>query len=219
VVYRLSMAVDENICLEIEELSFDDIVDAFEQMGGKKDWLINSARAAVAASLNGEPVRVLVRSLGGEVISDTEAPQTSNSSPASNGQSNGQNAPIAKRWEEPAATTQTALRSDPWAADRNDYPGEASIARQALTRSGRPGDDPWNTAGAPASSNGITITRDKFGGEWATGVPGAPDCNCGQPAARLKTKSKAGKLYSVWRCAKAAGDEWPSKCSFSEFPS
>jgi hypothetical protein len=229
--YRLSMAVDENICLEIEEPQFEDVLDLFERMGGEKAWLINAARSAVAASLHGEAVRAVVRSMNGTVAEDTEIP----SSASGNGASNGRSASPATGRAGSASGTRTAPPSDPWATDRDEYPGEASVARETLTGPGGGGSDPWGsgTGGAtqtrqrpalpartaPARNDGITVTKDKFGGEWTIGLGEAPDCDCGEPAARLKTTSKAGKHYTVWRCAKATGDAWRDKCSFSQFPS
>jgi hypothetical protein len=228
-VYRLSMAVDDNLCLEIEEPQFEDLLNLFEKMGGEKAWLINTAKAAVAASLHGEAVRTIVRSLGGTVVEDTETPRTAGAEPASNGHG----ASTATGSADSAAGTRTAPHSDPWATEREEYPGEASVAREALTGPGGGDADPWGSGNgggtqtqqrsAPAQpqasgGGGITVTKDKFGGEYTLGLPEAPGCDCGEPAARLKTKSKAGKFYTVWRCAKAAGSDWRDKCAFSEFP-
>ena len=229
-VYRLSMAVDDNLCLEIEEPQFEDLLDLFEKMGGEKAWLINTAKAAVAASLHGEAVRSIVRSLGGTVVEDTETPRTAGAGVASSGHG----ASTATGPTASAAGTQTAPHSDPWATEREQYPGEASVAREALTGPGGGDADPWGSGAgdgsqarqrpaqprsqASAPRNDITVIKDKFGGEYTLGLPEAPDCDCGELAARLKTKSKAGKFYTVWRCGKAAGNEWRDKCAFSEFP-
>jgi hypothetical protein len=132
--------------------------------------------------------------------------------------------------------------ADPWATDDNpdkDWPGEASTAREALTgtkktQSKRSG-DPWGSNDTdddpeppkrPTRSraeadedDGPVTTRDKFKREFTVGLPDAPDCDCGEPAARVKAKSKVGKWYTTFKCAKSApGGDWRSKCDFSEFP-
>jgi hypothetical protein len=127
-VYRLSMAVDSNIAFEIEEAVFDDLLDLWEKMGGEKPWIINAVRASVAASLHGEPVRALVRGLNGQVIEDADNTQTQ-SSASGNGASNGRGASTATGRGDAAGGSRTAPPSDPWSTDRDEYPGEASVAR------------------------------------------------------------------------------------------
>jgi hypothetical protein len=234
-VYRLSMNVDENIILSVEEQVFEDLLETFEKMGGDTQWLINTAKSAVARSLHGDPVGNVVRSMNGSVV---DAPEED-----ANAASRSRRASRADEDEDDAGTTRTARRSedkaDPWAKDRDDYPGEASVAREAVTGStktqSRRQSDPW---GAPIEDDepeerprqrrsaprdddegGVTVTKDKFNREWTIGLEDAPDCACGIPAARMKAKAqKTGKWYTQWRCSKAAGSDYKNKCSYSEFP-
>lgn len=111
-----------------------------------------------------------------------------------------------------------APASDPW-ADETPLPDE-------------PSEDPWadptptdrGSSGAPAqsqpaSADAVSTVTDKFGRQWTMGLPEAPTCDCGVPAARLRAKAKgSGKTYVVWKCAKAQGSEWRDKCEYSVFP-
>lgn len=218
--YRLSLAVDPNICLEIEEANFEDLLDLFEKMKGDRQWLINAAKASVARSLHGEAVGNVVRAMDGDVIADDspdDAPPQGNGrrAPAASGRGGANGGRTARRSDEGPA--------DPWASGGDAQPdseptdgdpwGEdnppAPRGRQRSTQ-GRSG---GNSGGRPH------VEKDRFDREWTTGLPDAPDCNCGEPAARCKAKSQAGKWYTTWKCAKGApGGDWQSKCEFSEFP-
>lgn len=89
-----------------------------------------------------------------------------------------------------------------------------------------PEDDPWADESEPSrpaqrrtEAASPSTTTDRFGRVWTLGLPEAPNCHCGIPAARLKAKSKSsGNKYTVWKCAKAQGQDWRDKCDFSEFP-
>jgi hypothetical protein len=95
-------------------------------------------------------------------------------------------------------------RKDPW--DDAPVGDRPSGARSAPSRATQPDGD-------------VEQATDKFGRVWTTGLPDAPVCECGLPAARMKGKSQAGKPYTVFKCAKGApGGDWRSKCEFSEFP-
>ena len=237
--YRLSLAVDANICLEIEQDDLRELISEFERMGGDSAWLVNAAKASVARSLHGEAVGNVVRSMTGSVIEDADDTATQRSA-SGRGATNGRGASRATERDD-AGTTRTARRSDdspadPWASDRDDYPGEAAVARRTLTSSKPTDSDPWgedthdepqgrqrttqsHTRSHPDDgATGITTTRDKFEREWTIGLPEAPECDCPAPAARVKAKSQAGKWYTTWKCAKGAGSDYRDKCSFSEFP-
>jgi hypothetical protein len=213
VTYRLSMNIDNNLHLEIEEPVFKDLISLFQRMGGDEKWLVNAARAAVARSLHGEAIGNLTRAgVHGTVIDEEEIPPSRNSS-----------------------SGRKADTADPWSSDRNDYPGEASVARGALTGSGPADGDPWGqgtqdepherqrpAAGREQSRESgarrTKTTTDKFGREFTMGLPEAPDCDCGIAAARMKAKGRdSGKWYSKWVCSKAVGSDYRDKCDFSEF--
>jgi hypothetical protein len=103
-----------------------------------------------------------------------------------------------------AGSTQSAQKVDPW----DNTP--VSDNKPAQTRS------------APqrqSSGQRASVETDRFGREFTLGLPDAPACNCGDPAARVKGKSRQGKPYTMWKCAKEAPDgDWRSKCDFAEFP-
>ena len=74
-------------------------------------------------------------------------------------------------------------------------------------------EDPWADSGDKAD---VTKQYDKFGNQWVLNLPEAPNCECGIPAGQAHMTSKAGKKYTAWRCSKQLGDQWKSKCSYSE---
>lgn len=122
-------------------------------------------------------------------------------------------APADENWavettdEKPSKPQQT----DPW----DDAPVEDAKPARKRTAPSRPA---AKAAGSDAELSALTET-DRFGRQWTTGLPDAPDCDCGEPAARLKAKSQAGKPYTVFKCAKGApGGDWREKCEYSEFP-
>ena len=86
--------------------------------------------------------------------------------------------------------------------------------------------DPW---GAKPSKPASTTTparempyeqvTDRFGREWTMGLPDAPSCYHGAPAARVKAKSQKGNWYTVWLCAKGASTtDFREKCEFKKYP-
>ncbi len=114
--------------------------------------------------------------------------------------------------------------ADPWAAD-GTWPGEAAVARDALTSHKPKADDPWgpgtvtNSDGdtSPVTGSAPKVSTDRFGRRFMTGLPNAPECNCGAPAAKMSATSRAGKAFSAWRCADdAPGGDYTRKCEFSE---
>lgn len=93
--------------------------------------------------------------------------------------------------------------------------------------------DPWAAAGTQSAyvqsaptSQGNTSTSNRVTKQTKNGdmvfelrLNNAPECNCGDPAARLTAPKKAGGTYSKWVCAKDAGSDWKQKCDFSEWGS
>lgn len=46
---------------------------------------------------------------------------------------------------------------------------------------------------------------------------GAPECDCGDTAVAKIGYSANGNPYGVFVCAKGAGEDWKSKCEFSQW--
>jgi hypothetical protein len=121
--------------------------------------------------------------------------------------------PTSSAVSAPSESASVSANEDPWADDG----GESTD-----------GEDPWadDSYAAPGSSQRPAqnaadpkTTIDKFKRQWTVGLPDAPNCGCGIPAARVRGKSQStGKPYTMWKCAKAPTEQWSSKCNFSEFP-
>jgi hypothetical protein len=192
-VYRLSMPLDSNACFEIEHNSLEGLLEEYEKLGGDRDWILNSARASVAASQQGESVRTLARSMGAEVISDNQAQEPTNAIVASDASSGpvssdpfaspASGVPVTKP-ETPkpstAGTTRTALRSeetqkplkpviaDPWAEDAEPAPQAAQVEKNA---------DPWPGEAAvvrAALTSNKTPAIDPWGAQEPGTVTSAP---------------------------------------------
>jgi hypothetical protein len=109
--------------------------------------------------------------------------------------------------DEPAtAQTDSKDSADPWADD-------AKPAKPARAKANAQHD----AAGVlfPASGE---YTKDSPGGQrtWEFGVDGAPDCDCGYPAARV-TGKKGNREWSAFWCPIGFTKNWKDKCKFSEF--
>lgn len=83
--------------------------------------------------------------------------------------------------------------------------------------------DPWGggsppqTASAPSGPTGTKTVNTPSGPRtWTFNAVGAPQCDCGDPAGLVQGKSARG-TFKQWRCAKGAGDDWKSKCEFSQW--
>lgn len=94
-----------------------------------------------------------------------------------------------------------AAPEDPWADDTPAEPAKparGSGGRQKAAQSGRK-----------------TVTDDR-GKKWTFGIPGAPECEHGEPAAEVSAV-KNGKRWKAWACAKGYGDDWRDKCDLFDF--
>lgn len=126
---------------------------------------------------------------------------TTESNPPSSNTHRTQSAPVS---DDPGPAEPTT--DDPWL---NEQGPQEPAATQTSTRAQQP--------------RGGNVEKDKWGGKWELGLPGAPECDCvpGQPAARVTAKSqKTGKWYKSWRCAEGAPKtgNWQTKCDYFEFP-
>ena len=95
--------------------------------------------------------------------------------------------------------------ADPWGDSDTNTSG-----RQENRPEGRPEPSRGNS-GRSASG----VVKDDKGRQWTFGAPGAPQCQCGEPAAQVKGFTN-GKPWTQWRCAKSY-DDWRNKCDFSQF--
>lgn len=110
---------------------------------------------------------------------------------------------------------------DPWAEPDGGSDAEpqqpARSAARGSQRSGssaRPASRPSASSGSPDS---VTTNN---GWVYSFDTPNAPNCQCGEPAARVKATGRNGP-YEVYLCAKSAGEaagyDWRDKCDLRKF--
>lgn len=122
------------------------------------------------------------------------------------------------------AAKQAAQPADPWAdeappADEPPADDDPWGAPATPTQTAKPSSAPSSPAPGASSSASPDSTRDNLGRLWQLNLPEAPTCDCGLAAGKMHGVSqKTHKKYVVWKCPKAVGDDWKSKCEFSEFP-
>jgi hypothetical protein len=210
-VYRLKLAVDDNVAIELDASSLDELCSEFVKLGGQEDWLRNTAAAVVVASLHGEAPRNIVRSLGGTIFSETEsdpfavdagkstetssktdsAPITPNAAPAT---STAMSDPFANAESPmPSITSAVGLPADPWAdedpnAADKEWPGEAAVARTALMTNKPPPVDPWGSPEPSAPVRPQTPTETTTTTSAGRGLPGTvtPLSACARPRSRRR---------------------------------
>lgn len=97
--------------------------------------------------------------------------------------------------------------ADPWADD-------AAPAKPATAKANAQHD----AAGVLFPGPGKTYLKDSPTGErkWEFCLPGAPDCDCGYPAAKV-TGTKGKREWSAYWCPIGYTKNWKDKCKFSEF--
>lgn len=119
--------------------------------------------------------------------------------------------PGAKQVTEEPETASDDTAADPWADDEEaeEKPAAKPKARTKPKPKPAPADDD--------EEPNIYKETDNFGNVYTMGLPEAPECLCGDPAAKVRAKARSGKMYNAWRCAKGVGDDWKSKCTYSEF--
>ena len=138
-----------------------------------------------------------------ETLNGTEWPTASAGRPAR---------PTDERppWEEDEAdaaqSERKAATADPWAED-------ATPAKPAKAASGVHPD-----AGKlfPANGRYEKATPADASRAWTFGVDGAPECDCGYPAALVSGKKCTKKWEAYW-CPIGFTKDWKNKCGFSEF--
>jgi hypothetical protein len=178
--------------------SVNELLDHFGKMGGDTTWLLQEVQNAAP---NLDKVPVVVRATAHP---DLDAAETVNPDDDTDSWGRGKD---DSPWgaSEPAAEP---VNDDPWGA----APGSTSKPAQRRSAPSR-----GNSGGG---GSGARISTDPWGGEWTTGLPGAPECDGhGLPAARVKAKSQAGNQYEAWRCALGGpdSDDRSAKCDFFKF--
>jgi hypothetical protein len=117
----------------------------------------------------------------------------------------------ASPWDDDAAETQTASKgsADPWADDES-----TTTAKPDQKPSKRDGE------GVLYPPAGSVYDKDTPNGNrhWEFGLSGAPDCDCGYPAAKVTgRKVGAKKDWSAWWCPVKYTKNYRDACKFSEF--
>jgi hypothetical protein len=107
------------------------------------------------------------------------------------------------------AEARRATQADPWGETWPDAPADDETPAEPATAPARGGSGP-----APARTGTQT---DNKGRVWTFGAPGAPDCQCGEPAVMVKGLTN-GKGWTQYRCARDY-DDYKNKCQFSQFAS
>lgn len=129
-----------------------------------------------------------------------------------------------------ATTTTTSAGdspSDPWADeptepdDDDPWAEPAASPTKARTTSSPSSAKPSAASTSSQSSDEINyVNTDRFGRKFHHGLPEAPQCDHGEPAAKMTAKKKSGKgNYSKWVCDKVnnKADEWRDKCDFEDW--
>lgn len=124
--------------------------------------------------------------------------------------------------------TQTAQNAGPTPTYQGGPENASGVLHGGATEAsgGQSPPDPWagnNSATATStptpSSQPQTITKETPNGPivYQFGLSGAPNCLCGNPAAKVRGNKKAGGTYTAFKCAKTAGDNWQDKCDFVQW--
>jgi hypothetical protein len=189
--FSLQFDITPDMSFDVETDDINSLLDFYsENLGGDAQWLINHLKGAAQGNESGQYVRTVVNSTGGVPVRPEPEKE-------------------AGRAADPWAEETGGVLPDPW--------GGGSTVRQGLT-SGAQIDGTVVVEGTPEPQ--VDGIRDKFGRTWKAGVDGAPMCECpeGQRAAKVKGKTRAGKWYTAWKCAKdMPGGDYRNKCNFTEY--
>ena len=139
-------------------------------------------------------------------------------------------AELATQTLEPASTESSASPSDPWDdgglpdEPADDDPWSEPSTPTTASKSSQTGRSPSSsTSSADASSSDSYVVHDRFGRKFQHGLPEAPKCDHGLPAAKMTAKKRSGKgNYSKWVCPKVKSKDdnsWKDKCEFEDWAS
>ena len=116
-------------------------------------------------------------------------------------------APADDPWADEAQQHEPS-EDDPWGADE-PVDDNQSFSEPASSS---------NNSSAGSNGSAPYVTRDKFQREFTHNAPGAPSCQHGDPAVKMKAKKKDNSgTYSKWVCERSCDDRWKTKCDFSEY--
>ena len=111
-------------------------------------------------------------------------------------------------WDEPESDAKAS--ADPWADDATtSKPSKPQRSSETHTH-------PDAGKLFPASGTYPKAVPSDSTRSWDFGVAGAPDCDCGYPAA-LVTGHKGNKKWQAYWCPIGFTKDWKNKCGFSEF--
>jgi hypothetical protein len=113
-------------------------------------------------------------------------------------------------WEDDDTVSGSTASADPWADEATDTkPATSQRSSQSHTH-------PDAGKLFPASGTYPKAVPNDASRSWQFGVDGAPDCDCGYPAA-LVTGRKGKREWSAYWCPIGFTKDWKNKCGFSEF--
>lgn len=189
--YTVTLAPGAELGVHAE--TTEELMEQYGFLGGDPAWLVSKMKEMVPATERGEGVGALQAVLG-EVVDDLG----SDAGPA----------------EESRGSERTRTVRDPWSDKDVQEPDRRRSAARTEPSRGTSG------AASGGSDGGPVEKIDRFGGKWVLGLPDAPNCDHGQPAALKTWKARTGKLTTAFVCAKGAPDsqDWSDKCDFFEFP-
>lgn len=193
--------LDFNITTE----TLPDLLKQYSDMGGNSTELVDRIKATVARwESDGTDAAV---SFGAPAGTDWLANPAADSRVTEPAPVVEDNSPWGN-----AAPSQDSGKVDPWTG--TPVTDSKPAARPSAPR-----------GATPVATQGAATEVDRWGNEWTTGLPDAPNCDGHNiPAARVKAKSgpnskTPGKLYTQWRCAEGApSGDYRNKCDFRQFP-
>jgi len=207
-VYSLTIDLGQGANLTVQEETVEALLEGYEHMKGDGRWLtsrIMDVVQAIEAGTHDAGVNVI------HVHVPEAAPRDDSRQDSAGGQPEDRWAQDGP-WSKGGSGSRQEGRGDepktyPW--DGTPVEDKGSQRRSGPSR-GTSGDD----------THGVTTQTDKFDRRWTMGLPEAPLCYCGDPAARVQGRGQqSGKPYTQYRCAKGAPNgDYRNKCEFSEFP-
>lgn len=192
--YGFSVALAPGIKFNLTADTVDELLTEYEQVKGNGSWLTEQIMSMIPATEQGEGVGALSEALVGTVQAELASPSE----------------------DVPADEPETASeRVDPWSGEKvRETPRNRSASRSAPSRA-----TSRHPASTPASTNSpVEVLQDRWGGKWTIGLPEAPNCDHGQPAALKDWTSRSGKRTKAYKCANGApGGDFNDQCEFFDY--
>lgn len=194
-----------NTKFTMAEDSIDELMEDYEHAGGDAKWYLSEVEDVIASSREVHSNPAPTTNRGRQSANDDAGPW---------GEDPGSWDDEAAPGGGPQAASKPPARQDPW--DGTEVEDKPARRRSAPSRGNQ---RPSRPAQDDSATGDVEQSTDKFGRVWTVGLPDAPTCHCGEPAARMKAKSQKGNKYTKFKCAKGApGGDWQDKCDFDEFP-